>query len=381
MIKALYLSFSGYYEYNGISKKKRAQIKGLKECGLNVVNCYYTVCPDNKHSLWIADDVILIDLGKGFCAKLRKRVDYSFIFSYIIKADISFVYIRSEHNASPFLIYFVAQLKKRKVKVVMEIPTYPYDQEYITFKRKCSLYIDKLFRLNLAKQLDAIVTFSNEKNIFGQRTIRISNGIDFDLIRLRRKREYVANEMHLIGVAEIHYWHGFDRVVAGLANYYRANVKETCEIYFHIVGEFSGERERIEILPLIKDNHLEKYVILHGNLYGQALDVLFDYADVGIGSLGRHRSNITYIKTLKNREYAARGIPFIYSEIDEDFEGKPYVLKVPADDSPLDISAVIGFFDQQKWDASKIRESILHLSWKSQMKDVLDNIRDDCYEY
>ncbi len=35
---------------------------------------------------------------------------------------------------------------------------------------------------------------------------------------------------------------------------------------------------------------------------------------MGIASLGRHRNGITRIKTLKNREYAARGIPFVYSE-------------------------------------------------------------------
>lgn len=50
---------------------------------------------------------------------------------------------------------------------------------------------------------------------------------------------------------------------------------------------------------------------------------------MGIASLGRHRNGITRIKTLKNREYAARGIPFVYSENDSDFDGMPYVMKAP----------------------------------------------------
>lgn len=29
-----------------------------------------------------------------------------------------------------------------------------------------------------------------------------------------------SDELHLIGVAEVHYWHGFDRLVRGLAAYY-----------------------------------------------------------------------------------------------------------------------------------------------------------------
>ena len=56
---------------------------------------------------------------------------------------------------------------------------------------------------------------------------------------------------------------------------------------------------------------------------------------MGIGSLARHRSGIDKIKTLKNREYAARGIPFVYSETDDDFEHQPYILKAAPDDSPL----------------------------------------------
>lgn len=372
MKKVLFLSFSGFFEYDGISKKKLAQIKGLKECGCDVVNCYYLADGATGWRRWMMDDELLIDLGTGLRAKIKKRTDYSPIMDFIFAHHISFVYMRSEHNANPFLIHFVKRLRKNDVKVVMEIPTYPYDQEYSAFKSKCWLFIDKLFRKKLAEQLNAIVTFSNERQIFGQRTIQISNGIDFDAIKLKKRRTHLKNELHLIGVAEIHYWHGFDRVIAGLAEYYRSEVKPLCDVYFHIVGEFSGDRERNEILQLIDANQLENYVILHGRSYGPELDNLFDIADVGIGSLGRHRSNITYIKTLKNREYAARGIPFVYSETDLDFDNKPYVMKIPADEKPVDIQEVIDFYRKVRFAPEDIRYSVINLSWKYQMKKVLD---------
>lgn len=380
MKRVLYLSFSGYSNYNGISKKKLAQIKGLKECGCSVVNCYYTMNPENGDRLWMADDKVLENLGSGIWAKIRKRIDYTPITNYIIEQKIEFVYMRSEHNASPFLIRFVKQLSSLGVKTVMEIPTYPYDQEYITFGSKCFLFIDRLFRKRLAKKLHAIVTFSNQKKIFGQRTIQISNGIDFASLKLKCDRNR-ANELHLIGVAEIHYWHGFDRLVAGLAHYYNRGPVD-CRVYFHIVGDFSGEREKNEILPLIEEYHLEKYVISYGSLYGFELDKLFDRSDIGIGSLGRHRSNITYIKTLKNREYAARGVPFIYSEIDDDFENMPYILKVPADESPININRLIEFKQQVKETPDQIRGTVKHLSWKNQMEKVLieSNNFFDAYE-
>lgn len=373
-MKVLYLSFNGFFDYNGISKKKLAQIKGFRDCGCNVRNCYYEVDPMTGHRRWKMDEATLADLGSGVKAKIKKRINYRPIFDYIKEENISFIYIRSDHNANPFLIQFVKGLSMIGVKVVMEIPTYPYDREYSTIKGKISLITDKLFRKCLAQQLTAIVTFSNYDYIFGQRTIRISNGIDFDSVRIKQHQDFKSGEIHLIGVAEIHYWHGFDRLVAGLADYYRSSQNDACKVYFHIVGEFSGEREKMEILPLIRKNQLEDYITLHGRLFGSELDEVFDKSDIGIGSLGRHRSNVTYIKTLKNREYAARGIPFIYSEIDDDFEGMSYILKVPADESPININEMIDFYDRLTLNSEDIRNSVDHLSWKYQMKTVLDSI-------
>ena len=97
--------------------------------------------------------------------------------------------------------------------------------------------------------------------------------------------------------------------------------------------------------------------------------------DFGIGSLGRHRSGITNIKTLKNREYAARGIPFIYSEIDEDFENMPYIMKIPANEEAVDIKQILNFYNQLHITPLEIRNSIRHLSWNNQMKKVLDEMQ------
>lgn len=373
MNRILFLSFSGYSDHSGISKKKLAQIRGLKECGYNVVNCYYTVDQESTERIWKVDDQVLANLGIGIRGKVKKRIHYQPIIDFIQTQQIKLLYMRSDHNANPFLIHFVRQLKKMGVKTVMEIPTYPYDQEYITFESKCHLFIDRMYRKQLAKELHAIVTFSNEVLIFGQRTIRISNGIDFTSLKLKID-PHNEDELHLIGVAEIHYWHGFDRVVAGLGKYYKENISD-CKVFFHIVGEFSGERERDEIFPLIEEYRLENYVILHGSLFGSELDQLFDKSDIGIGSLGRHRSNITFIKTLKNREYAARGIPFVYSEIDDDFEEKSYIVKVPADESPIDINRLIEFKQQVGETPNQIRDSVKHLSWRNQMEKVLNATR------
>ena len=119
---------------------------------------------------------------------------------------------------------------------------------------------------------------------------------------------------------------------------------------------------------------MEDYVILYGKQHGKTLDQIFNWCDMGIGSLGRHRVGIQQIKTLKNREYAARGIPFVYSETDSDFDNRPYVLKAPPDESPIDIQQVIDFYKNLNMSPIEIRESIQDLSWTNQMKHVIEEV-------
>lgn len=371
-MKILFLVFHGFQAYNGISKKIRYQIDAMKACGADVRTCYYEVQPDG-HRQWLVDDEVIADLGTGITAKLKKRIDFSPIVRYIEREGIDMLYLRSFHNANPFTINLVRKIHQLGVKIIFEIPTYPYDQEYATLKEKFQITADRLFRKQFCKYVDRIVTFSNDDTIFGCPTIRISNGIDFNSIPLRTlPTNRKENEIHLIAVAEIHFWHGFDRLIHGLGKYYQTNPPK--QVYLHLVGDFFGTREKEEILTPIKTYGLEKHVICYGNQSGEALNNIFNQCDFAIGSLARHRSGITHIKTLKNREYAARGFGFIYSETDDDFEQMPYILKVPADESPIDVPQLITFYQQLSLSPETIRSSIQHLSWKEQMKQVISSL-------
>lgn len=369
-MNVLFLIFHGFQEYNGISKKIKYQIHALIQCGMNVNTCYYNLS-SNGHRQWLVNDKVIADLGIGVQAKIKKRIDFSAISQYAIENKIDCIYIRYYHNANPFTIHLVQELKKNGIKIILEIPTYPYDQEFNHLSRRFILYIDKLFRHRFCKYIDAIVTYSNDTKIFGQRTIRISNGIDFANIPLRKETHDLSQELHLIGVAEIHFWHGFDRLIQGLGLYYKKHPKY--KVYFHLVGNMAGKQEKDKIMSLIQEYGLASYVILHGAKHGEELNELFNHADFAIGSLGRHRSGIYNIKTLKNREYAARGFSFIYSETDDDFDLMPYILKAPADETPIDISLIINFCHSKIILPQEIRSSIKHLSWREQMKKVCED--------
>lgn len=366
-MKALFLVYHGFSETNGISKKIHYQVDALKACGLDIRICYLTESNGSKYRM--IDNNILRDYGQGIKGKLLKRIEFNSIADYAIQERIRFVYIRSDHNANPFTIRMVKKMRKAGICVVMEIPTYPYDHEKPGSGRKLQRILDKYFRNSLAKYLCRIITFSDYTSIFGTPTIQISNGVDFSKIKSKQRINDTSRELHLIGVAEIHYWHGFDRLVQGLVNYYKEN--PDYKVFFHIVGNFFGEREKNDILPLITTYHLESYIILHGAKHGEELDLLFEHSDMAIGSLARHRSGISNIKTLKNREYAARGLSFIYSEQDSDFEEMPYILKAPADESPIDINKIIDFYKSIEFTPPEIRNSILSLSWEAQMSKVI----------
>ena len=371
-MRILFLVYHGFSEHSGISKKIH---------GYDVRLCYYDFSPEGHRCRYI-DGEVLKDYGKGKFAGVRQRFDYDCIYDYCVKEGIQLVYARCFQNANPWLTRFFKKLRTAGVHAVTEIPTYPYDQEFAHFSRqqRLQLKIDQLFRNRLYKYMDAMVTFSDAKEIFGQRTINISNGVDFDSIPLHQPSaiSHQPSELHLIGVAEVHPWHAFDRVMTGIGEYYShqpSAISHQKGVYFHVVGGVHPHHMKncfepiLEKYPDIKDK-----IFFHGQLFGKELDDVFNQCQFAIGSLGRHRSGITVIKTLKNREYATRGIPFIYSEQDSDFDGQPYIIKAPADESPIDIQQIIDFMQDFKMAPEDIRKTVEPLQWKYQMKKVVDAV-------
>ena len=376
-MKILFLVYHGFSEVSGISKKIHYQVKGLRENGHDVRLCYYGFA-ENGHRCRYIDDKVLQDYGIGRWAGFRQRLSYDCIYDYCIREKIELVYARCFMNANPWLIHFFKKLRDAGVHAVTEIPTYPYDAEFVgfPFQTRMNLKVDQLFRHKLYAQMDAIVTFSDAKEIFGQRTINISNGVDFDSIPLH-KPVITNDELHLIGVAEVHYWHGYDRLIAGIGEYYKNGGKR--DVFFHIVGgvascEMHDSMHAPGYIELMEKYHVKDRVIFHGQLFGDELDAVFNQCQFAIGSLARHRSGITFIKTLKNREYATRGIPFIYSEQDSDFDEQPYVLKIPADESPVDMNKIWNFMDSFQMKPVEIRKTVEHLTWTIQMQKVVDNV-------
>lgn len=267
------------------------------------------------------------------------RADYSLMEQI---EDHSIIYIRY------FLINYqmyswIKRIKQRKknVKIIIELPTYPYDFEY----RRHHPYIlkDRFWRKRLKKYVDRILTFSDDKEIYGIETVNISNGVDINKIKPRTPVKQKDNTINIIAVAKFSFWHGYDRMIQGLADYTKTTTVSE-KIKFYIVGY--GDEEISEYYSrLIKENNLENTVILTGKMYGAALDELYNKCELAVDSMGRHRSGVGYNSSLKGKEYLAKGLPIISgvkTELDD--ADVSFYMRVPADDTPIDIKKVIAFY-------------------------------------
>lgn len=363
----LFLVYHALADYSGISKKILSQADGLRRGGHNVYLCTLHFEPDGTQQR-ICGDSLLRSFGKGFFASAARRMSYSDIIGFVRTNDIDMVYVRYDINADPFTVSLVRQLKKMGVKIAVEIPTWPYDGEFKgqSLKLKFWFWLDRLFRMRFFRYVDRVVTYTQSDVIFGCRTLRISNGIDFDKVS-QVSGQSPKDPLRLLSVANIHLWHGLDRLIAGMA----AHKEVPSEL--HIVGDGLPE-----IIDSYRNQALQAgigdRVRILGPMSGDSLDREFEWANLAVGSLGRHRSGINDIKTLKNREYAARGLAFFYSENDSDFDSAPYVMKVPADESPVDIGSLKSFLDSQVMSAAMIRASVTRLSWENQMRKVIEGM-------
>lgn len=266
-------------------------------------------------------------------------------FEIIKYHKINYSYIRYPYSD----ILFLALLKKMKnmnIRTVIEIPTYPYEAEGRTSLRgRVIQVLDKIFRKKLKKYVDRIVTYSDDKMIFGIKTINTINGIDFSKVTKSVELQDLR-EIHLCGVATLCAVNGYDRLIEGLKNYYASGGNK--KVVFDVVG-YGDEKYLCKYKELVKKYHLEENVVFHGRLCGEQLDKIYNKATIGVNSLAIHRHNLVRESTLKTREYAAKGLPILSScfvDALSEKDNNEFVCRVPANESPIDMDLVINFYEK-----------------------------------
>ena len=319
-----------------------------------------------------------VDSLKNIRSYFRFSYFYNLVTFIQKKYNVHISYFRSTIPLNP-LIKAIKKGKKNKIINIYEYPTYPYEEEYK--KIIGSIKYNLIWKKGLVKienLVDLIVGITAQKEIIlknkKNKLVLITNGIDIKSTKIKN-RVSIANEkkvINLLSVANINNWHGFDRIIKGLYEYYKNDPK--IKIYYHCVGE---GRELENLKKLTKELNIEKYVIFHGTKTGKELDKLFDIADIGIGSLGMYRISLQYGATLKLREYCARGLPFVYGYDDIDFENFRYSLRVSNDNSSINVNNIIEFYESIKnenYTEEMRKYAEKNLTWEVKMKPVIDRI-------
>lgn len=358
----------------GVYKKILSQLSALRN--LNIEVDLISSVIDKNYEIRILgnkDEQKIIEKFNRKTVKITRYIYYRKVYQIIKQNKYDLIYIRYAQTAMPFFNNFLKKINQNtKTKILLEIPTYPYDNENKDIKgiKGFKIFLEKKYREKMNKYVRNIVTFTNDKKIWGIPCINISNGIDLSKVKIVEKQEH--KEIAFISISSCCFWHGIDRFLYSLLQYKKNGGKE--KIKFYIVGEGS---ETSKLKKIVEENiELQDIVIFHGFKSGEELDEVYNNSDIALGSLGFYRSGLEKGSTLKMREYCAKGLPFVVGYDDTSFsKDLPFYYQVSNDESLLDIEKIIEWYKNLKITPEEIRKYAEdNLSWDKQMKKVIDNI-------
>lgn len=334
MKNLLYINFDFKNYYN----KCTTQLNSFQEIGFQCYLCYMEDkqlkimhFKDNLYSL-----VLVKDLNKYNSINIHYFAT-KFLNEFLQEYNINVIYIRRLMLKSILYYPFIKKVSKF-LNVYYEIPTYPFDlhNNFIyDVKQQIEYFFYKYFLNNHIKKT-AVIRQNDHGHL--RNICEIQNGIDITKYPKPKKEKKDYYEM--VGIAHLQNWHGYDRLIKGIYNY---SHKE--KIRFYIISENTSTVD--ELKTLVKEYNLEHIVFFKPKM---TLEEIIDFtstSNIAIGSLGYHRRKAKYDTSLKNKEYCALGIPFLYSILDRSFTNDfPFSYKVDNDESDIDIESVLKWYDQ-----------------------------------
>jgi len=359
----IYIAYADIYHksYIGIRKKIQAQIHVFQKYFKDVYLTTYS-----GQMMYLLKNEEILDKRWAVTKEDCSHALLDWIRDYGIKNT----YIRYDYSDKWF-IKFMEKLHGQNVISVLEFPTIPYDGE---LSHERLILEDRCYRKKLYRVVDKCTTYSPNEQVFGIPCINLVNGVNLQDHPLKKRRN--QDDLVLIAAAVMAKWHGYERVIQGMAEYYKNGGQRN--ITFRLAGEGS---QLSYYQSLVEKCHLQDKVDFLGVLSGSALDLAYDQADIGVGSLGMYKTGIKINAPIKTREYCARAIPFLYGYDDNGFSGKEtFALKVENNSNPINIEQVLDFYDQIRLDPSyetKMREYAEHnFTWEKILKPVIEYYRE-----
>lgn len=361
-MKTLFMCVN-YPKFNsaiGISKKIKSQIETFQSLGYVVT-----------YSAYLEDGVAIYDNGDKLLYEhhynsgrlntiLRRFYLMKMCINYLNEQSFDLGFIRWDAVDWQFLkLLFL--LHRNCKKVLMDFHGYFPGYNSPGMRGKYIKYTTKLFGNEMAKYVDLGLTETRNNSLFGIPTLPMDTGINVDEYSAHK---YLGkpNEIHMISVANETVYHGYDRVINGLEQFYTTNPK-AC-VYLHLVGKMSKAT-----VELVRKSHLQDRIILYGYQSGNDLIEIYNSCNIGIGPLAPHRAGGKEGTGIKTKEYFAIGLPYFYAGQELLVpDGYPYVLKIDASDDPIQVESIIAFYNKIKND-NKMNENMRsfareNFSWK-----------------
>lgn len=326
-----------------------------------------TIKVTHQHKIF-EDSGIRVDnlntVSKKLWVKINNRFPVLFDFYSItiinhIKKNINYdVYYFRRFPVTRQMIKSMRRIRQNNPKalILVEIPTYPYDREISGLSAKLLLMIDKIYRVKLHKYADKILTYSKHDEIFRIPTIKLANGLNMDQISLSSHCESFNNTINAIAVAKMELWQGYDRFIEGLKMYYaNPSLEPKRNIILHLVGE-GNEIKKYK--KMVGNYGLVDHVKFYGKQFGSKLDEIYDKCSIAVSSLAKHRINVYYDSVLKDKEYAAKGLPIISAVRTEfdDHKSFKYYKYFQSNENFINLHEFIDFYDSVYSDKCKITQ-------------------------
>lgn len=353
--------------YLGVKKKIDAQVRAFEEQGNKV--SYYRYEKDGFY----CNDIRISKLctPNKYIRKLYELLIFPRILG-LMKNNNDCAYVRYM-RISPWFYFFLIFLKRKVKKLVVEIPSYPYDKEYLRFD--LIGFSDRFFRTRLKGIVDLFIYYGKEvSKIFDIDCLKIENGIckkDNPLIN-REDKSFNNNCLHLIAVANFAHWHGYDRLLYSLSKEKDDGHHEKWRL--HLVG--SGY-EINKLKNLTYQLGLDNIVTFHGPKWGTELDSLYNSMHIAICSLGLYRIGQDRLSPLKPAEYVARGLPIVLANNDERFKEEDFVFRCPNDDSIVNLNSIYEWYCNMTISKESIRDyAIRNLTWDKQVIRIINKINE-----
>ncbi len=277
------------------------------------------------------------------------------------------------------LVRFLKKIRQKSqaTLILLEYPTLNVGPLMKTDKARWVSYLinkPRIKRMNAAA--DYIITLTKDEVLFDKPAVFMPNGFEFSAIQVLKPYQPL-DPVVLIGVAsDCAHYHGYDKIIRGMGAYYRNNPGRHVE--FRIISSLIGHN-MTALRKLAEEEQVQERVLFCGTRTRTELAGEYQHSHIGIGTLALHRIGLLDNYSLKHREYAAFGLPFIMSLGDDAFEDSPFVFTVERDEAPVDIKRLLDFYqDIVRKDHNypeKFRSSMQQkLSWDTQMQQVFSVI-------